>query len=277
MYEMNNMWNYKSPLPVYLLPEELQDFTHCVVAATKSSEETVVPVVLSAAAAAVQALVDVKTPYGSFSKPTSLNVAVILRSGERKSAVRECVLPAFEEFEQGLITEEASDYVDLNLTQYQSHPFIVEKASEEGLIDLFNKGAKSAFVAPDEGKLTLQRLDMPAACKRYDGSTIRALTRKHGAIALPDRRTSVCLLIQDKFFEEFMQKKGDLLIESGLMPRTLLSFATQPATMRAQYSISPKRNQDPKTHPFQDRIRTLLKDYARSLRDPTFRRELSFP
>jgi hypothetical protein len=265
---MNNMLNYKKPYPVHVLPEVAQDFTHCTVAATDSLAEAVGPVLLSAAAASMQALVDVKTPYGPFTKPTSLNVGVVIRSGKHKSVVLECFLPTIEEFEQGLLHDKAQDSED------KAPQFIIEKGTEAGVIDIFRHGTKSAFFASDEGIQMLRQLDMAAACKRYDGATIRTATQKNGSVVIPGTRSSVCLLIQDKPFSNYMKKKGDILIESGFMPRTLMSFASQPASMPAQYSILPSRHKDPKTHPFQDIIRDNLKATARSLCDPAFKRSV---
>ena len=154
----------------------------------------------------------------------------------------------------------------------QFHPMVIEKSSEPGVIDLFSKGAKSIFYALDEGALLLQRMDFPAFCKRFDGATIRHITRKDGAIVLPGTRASVCMLIQDATFNRFMSKKGDQMIESGFLPRILMSFATRPPINNCHYFASPKLLQDPQTHPFHERVRSLLWDYANSLSDPASKR-----
>ena len=257
--------------PLQFLPIGIQGFVRSVAASTQASEALVAPVVLAAVAAAVQGVVDVKTPYGA-TMPTSLFFGVIARSGDRKSSVLKQVSTAFDEFEQGLLRESEHKTNDINSTQLQSHPFLLEEASESGVVDLFRQGAKSVFYALDEGALLLRRLDIPALCKRFDGATIRHISRKEGSIVLADRRASVCMLIQDVTFNRFMKKKGELLIESGLLPRMLMSFATKRSSIDAQYLPSREQLVNPQNHFFHDRVRSLLKEYINLLRDPRLKR-----
>lgn len=260
----------KPPYPVRYLPSEIQDFNQCVVASTKTSDDLVAPIVLSAAAAAVQGVVDVKPPFGG-TMPTSLYFGVKVRSGERKSSVLKHVLVAFEEFEQDVLTGMGSD--NSNAINPKGHPFILQKATESGVIDLFRQGAKSAFYALDEGALLLERIDLPAFCHRFDGATIRHITRKEGAIVLPDRRASVCMLIQELAFNKFMSKKGDRMIESGFLPRMLMSDATGRPMTSVHRFVSADQFGDPLTHPFHGRVRSLMNDYANLLGEPASKRQ----
>ena len=272
MYEMINPYHFKPAYPVHCLPADLQDFIRCVAATTQASDALVGPVVLAAAAAAVQGVADVRAPYGSSSMPTSLFFGVIARSGDRKSSVLKLATTAFEEFEQGLLIPEGSKPVDLDSMPLHPHPFLLEDATEQGVVDVFRQGAKSVFYALDEGALLLRRVDIPALCKRFDGATIRHISRKEGSIVLADKRASVCMLIQDVTFNRIMNKKGELLIESGLMPRMLMSFATNASAMGMQQFGTPQRLQDPQAHSFHDRVRSLMKEYASSLDDPASKR-----
>lgn len=181
-YQSNYM--YKPSYPVQNLPSEMQDFIQCIVASTKTPVELVAPVVLSAAAAAVQGVVDVKPPFGG-SMPTSLFFGVVMGSGYRKSSVRDLAFLAFEEFEQGRLAVDEQGGADSRSVEPQSHTFLIEKSTKQGIIDLFRQGAKSVCYAPDEGGMYLDNLDLAFACKRFDGGTIREITQTNPLC--PDR------------------------------------------------------------------------------------------
>ena len=259
--KISDKWFLNSDYPVHVLPMGIQDFIRCVVASTQASEALVAPVVLAAAAAAVQGVVDVITPYGS-QMPTSLFIGVIAKSGDRKSSVLKQVSVAFEEFEQqGL---ELVEYKQ-SFTQTGSHPFLLEETTEKGVVNIFRQGAKSLFYALDEGALLMKNLDIPSLCKRFDGSTIRINTLKDGSIVLADKRASLCMLTQDVTFDRIMSKKGHLLIESGLLPRMLISFASERKTLSNQF-IPLRPCENTPRHFFHERIRELMAEYSRILK-----------
>lgn len=256
-----NSWHSNQQYPVSVLPPSIQSFILQVCAATQTSPNLVAPVVLSAMSAAVQGIVDIESANG-FPMPTSLFFGVVVPSGERKSSVLQHVTPAFEDFEQGRLGTD------------KEHPFLLEQTTEQGIIDLFREGAKSIFFALPEGGQMLKAVDHSAFCKRFDGATIRHTTRKNGTLILPDTRGAVCMLIQDVTFGRHMSKKGELLIESGFLPRMLMSFPTNQPVNRIDQHTSVIGNENPRTHPFHSRVRALLSDYANLLRNKEQSRQL---
>lgn len=193
--------------PVDCLPLELGHAVYAVMADTKAPAALVAPIILSATAAAVQGVADVQAPYSDSENrmPTSMFFGVIARSGDRKTSALKQVTGPFEEFEQGLLD------TDLDCTAAASHHFLLEEATEKGVVDLYRAGAKSLFYALDEGALLFKRLDVPALCKRFDGSTVRHTSRTDGTFFLKDTRASVCMLTQDVTFDRIMKRKGDEL------------------------------------------------------------------
>lgn len=268
---MNTNFHQNDRYPLEQLPQDIQSFIQSVASSTNTPPELVAPVVLSAAAAAVQGVVDVKSPNGLV-MPTSLFFGVTARSGDGKSSVLRMVTSAFEEFEQGLLISNKAEHLGESVESACSHPMLLEEASEAGVIDLLRQGAKSVFYSLDEGALLLRRMDIPALCKRFDGSTIRHLTRKEGAIVLADRRASVCMLVQDVTFARVMKQKGEIMVESGFLPRMLMSFSTKHFLQTVPNFLPPLYNQDPQNHSFHDTARHLLVEYGNSLRDPNFKR-----
>ncbi|TYK71031.1 DUF3987 domain-containing protein [Comamonas sp. Z1] len=266
---MNEYFN-KAVYPIDALPCALRDFADSVVASTQSTYDMVVPVMLATMSAAVQGVVDVRTPYGT-KLPTSLFVSVIAKSGDRKSSVLNRMTLGFEEFEKGNLKE-------ISLPGWPAqealggHQFLIEEATEKGVIDIFKEGAKSVFYSLDEGALLFKNLDIPNLCKRFNGDTIRNVSRTNGVVFLHDRRTALCMLTQDVTFERFMKKKGELLVESGLMPRMLISQASiQNGPIGGFPGFKFHKNSD--DHKFHQRIRELMVVYAKSLRIVNYNRQ----
>lgn len=264
------MNNY--PYPAYVLPPLLKDFADCVVSATKSSYEMVIPVILSGASAAVQGVVDIKTPYGEI-MPASLFSFVIAKSGDRKSSVLKKVMKGFEDFENGKINKNAFPGWSEQPETFKKHQFLIDDATSKGVIDIFKNGASSLFYALDEAALIFDKLDMPYFCKRYDGTPINEVSRTHGAIRLIDRRVSLCMMTQDVTFERFFKKKGDLLVESGLMPRMLISQATAQNNHNGWIPVS-TNEEKVDGHGFHQRVRDLMREYARTLESDKIARKL---
>ncbi len=257
--------------PTAFLPQMLQDYAAGVVLATQSTYEMVVPVMLSAMSAAVQGLVNVRTPYDSV-LPTSIFSFVIAKSGERKSTVLKKVLAGFEEFERGKIP--VNSMPGWSSEGYlKSHPFMIEDATSKGVTDIFKDGAYSIFYALDEAGLILKKLDMPSLCKRFDGSTINEVSRKQGPIILHDRRVAMCMLTQDATFADFKKKKGEIICASGFMPRVLISQSCG----TSNWIGSPSESKSLENHEFNTRVKQLMRTYAKSLEiDELKRSEIHF-
>lgn len=257
--------------PTAFLPQMLQDYAAGVVASTQSTYEMVVPVMLSAMSAAVQGLVNVRTPYDSV-LPTSIFSFIIAKSGERKSTVLKKVLVGFEEFERGKIPVNTMPGWS-NEGYLKSHPFMIEDATSKGVTDIFKTGAYSIFYALDEAGLILKKLDMPSLCKRFDGSTINEVSRKQGPIILHDRRVAMCMLTQDATFADFKKKKGEIICASGFMPRVLISQSCG----TSNWIDIPYESKSLDKHEFNIRVKKLMRDYAKSLEiDELKRKEIHF-
>lgn len=257
------------PYPVQYLPARFRAYIDYLCDRTQTPVELVAPVVISAAAAAVQPLLDVEMPYGAV-VPTGLYVLQVVTSGDRATAVLREVKKPFEEAELGLSNPKPSvaSLFDNPPTLPSKHPptpqILVEKSSDHGIVELLSAGSYSLFHILEEAGLTLNRMSFPAPCKRWDGDTERHNTRELGAVVLRDRRTSMCLVIQKLPFDRFMAKRGDLAVESGFLPRTLISF---PSSNQGYRRVGGSQNSQPQV--FEERQRELLRRYQSSLRSGT--------
>lgn len=91
-------WPVATPFPLNAFPPKLRDLIWELHVNTKAPVEMIAPIVLGAAALAVQNLVNVQRPNCAPS-PTSLNILVIAGSGEGKSSVLHPVMQPFHDFQ----------------------------------------------------------------------------------------------------------------------------------------------------------------------------------
>lgn len=266
---MMKSFNYNSqlPYPVYHLPDEIRDFVYCVRDATQAKEALIGPIVLATMAAAVQGVVEISTPFHTV-MPTSLFVCATAVSGDRKSTVVKQACYGFEDFERRV---QGRSMKGSNYTELGAHPFILEDATESGIVDLYANGAQSLYHVMDEGAILMKHLDIPTLCKQFDGAPLRVM-RKHCATLVHDTRTSLCMTIQDRIFDQMMSgKKGPVMVESGLMPRMLMSFTSNmPNGFVKAHNV-----RNPREHSFHQRTKGLMHDYSEKLQSSSPKDKIS--
>lgn len=245
--------------PTACLGELGADFAQCVANNAQTKYEVVGPVTLAAMSSAVHGVLDIQTPRHS-TMPTSLNVCVVAASGMRKSAVVNCAFHGFKDFEKLYTRYQSPDSSNKNLNYQElgSHPYILEDASEAGIVDHFENGAKAAAIVLDEGGMLQARIDNQRMCKRFDGADLRVI-RHHRTVLLPDTRTTFCMTVQDAVFDNLLKsKQGKTMVASGAMPRMLISYATRAPSF---FHFGSPQGTNPSEHPFHHRVRELMKDY----------------
>lgn len=248
------MMNKASPYPLHCLQSLGSDFAKCIADATQAKTALVGPVVLAAMAAAVQGTVDIHTPFFTV-MPASLYVSVIAESGMRKSTVIKHAFHGFRDFEAAF---NGCQTGEMNFCEIGAHPYLWENTSESGIVSLFGNGAQAAAIVMDEGGMMAKHLDIQSMCKRFDGSDLRVI-RKHQIIQIPNTRTTFCMAVQDAVYAEFLEgAQGKMMMPSGLHARNLYSFTK---TSFVYSGCSGKRVSDPKTQPFNTRVRELMNDY----------------
>lgn len=248
------MFQERSLYPINCLGELGSDFAKCIAQNAQAKDALVGPVVLAAMSAAIHGSVDILTPMHSI-LPTSLYVCVVAASGMRKSTVVDRAFHGFREFEDDYVNNIDSDssYQDLG-----SHPYLLEDASESGIVDHYENGAKASVLLMDEGGMLKGRMDSQRMCKRFDGGDLRVI-RHRRMVLVRDTRTGFCMTVQDAVFDDLRKsKEGRMFVASGLMPRFLISYATK----SSQYGILPSDvDQNPYNHSFHERVRSLMHDY----------------
>ena len=262
------MYQNRNSYPINCLGELGNNFAQCIAHNAQAKHALIGPVVLAAMSAAVHGSVDILTPMHSI-MPTSLYICVVAASGMRKSTVADRAFHGFSDFEDGYVrnTIKEFSYQDLG-----SHPYLLEDASESGIVDHCKNGAKASALLMDEGGMLKGHLDSQRMCKRFDGSDLR-VTRHSRMVLVRDTRMSFCMTIQDPVFDAWRKsKEGKMLVVSGLMPRFLISYATH----SVEYGIV-RSTQDlnPFSHPFHDRVKSLMRDYQAVLQETVNRKQIT--
>lgn len=214
------------------------------------------PLVVAAASAGVQGLVDVQSPFGE-PIPTSLFFVVTPRSGDRVTHVTRKIIAPFLEFEGGDLRPENAIKAE---GSFVPHQMLVEQATEQGVIDLQAAGANAIYAVLDEGDAFFKSPNISAWCKRWDGDVVRHNTRTAGAILLRGKRAAMCVSVQEQVFKKIMQRKGDQLLASGFLPRTL--FAMPPSLQGCRDSYAIRAGFPVQEQEFSRRLRVLLSQYA---------------
>jgi len=261
------MIDLKKPYPVDCLGRLGSDFAHCVSNNASAKNALVGPVVLSAMSSAVHGVIDILTPRHT-TMPTSLYVCVVAASGMRKSTVVKQAFHGFRDFED---IYESNEDESLNYKKLGSHPYILEDASESGIVNHFHDGAKASAMILDEGGMLKARLDNQRMCKRFDGGDIRVM-RHNRMVIERDTRNTFCMTIQDEIFSNLLKsKEGKMMVASGTMPRCLISYATKSAVQ--SYS-NRNINENPLNHSFHNRVRKLMEDYSSILMNSSQREQI---
>lgn len=253
---MNEFMIQAAPYPTDALPPILGNFVRHLCFSVQVPPELASPLVIAAASAVVQGLVDVESPFGSVI-PTSLFCLAIPRSGDRVSVLMRKINMPIIEFEEATLKRAAGIE---GAVPFASHQMILGQATEQGIIDVQVAGGDSLIASTDEGDAFFKRMDIPSWCKRWDGDVVRHNTRTAGAIRLKGKRTAMGVTVQYGIFEDIIKRDGKRLLASGFLPRTLFSM---PPTLQG-YRQSPEftscasAQEDEFTH----RLRALLADYA---------------
>jgi len=259
---------HAAPYPTHMLPTILETYIRHLCLFVQVPQELAGPLVVAAASAGVQGVVDVQSPFGG-AIPTSLFCLVTPRSGDRVTHLMRKINAPFLAFEEGNLGESDAIKGEEGIL---AHQMLVGQATEQGVIDLQVDGANSLYAALDEGDTFFKSLNIPAWCKRWDGDVVRHNTRTAGAILLRGKRAAMCVSVQEQVFKKIMQRHGDQLLASGFLPRTLFAMPSSLQGFRDSYVTS--FGLPPQEQAFSRRLRALLSKYAEKQRTGAIEREI---
>ena len=235
------------PFPMDALPAILGDYGRVIQRCTQAPDAIVGNSLLAAASLAVQPYANVMLPYGA-SVPTSLYVATVAESGERKSAVDRLALHAHATFEKTKADEqreaiEQHNRLDKKAKETQAIPreavFLASDPTVEGLCKLLHAGLPSVGVFSAEGGRFLgghgmsdeTALRTAAGLSLFwDGAPVDRVRAGDGSSKLFGRRVALHLMAQPR--ATFQWLSNPVLRDQGLFSRCLVAYPKSTAGTR---------------------------------------------
>jgi Protein of unknown function (DUF3987) len=236
-----------SPFPMDALPAVLADYGRVIQRCTQAPDALVGNSLLAAASLAVQPHANVLLPHGA-SVPTSLYIASIAESGERKSAVDRLALHAHAAFEKTMSDVQREAVEQRNrlpkaemekIEMPRESVFLASDPTVEGLCKLLHAGLPSIGVFSSEGGRFLGGYGMSddAALRTaaglslfWDGAPVDRVRAGDGASKLYGRRVALHLMAQPR--AAFQWLRNPVLKDQGLFSRCLVAYPQSTAGTR---------------------------------------------
>lgn len=133
-----------------------------------------------------------------------------------------------------------------------------QSITERPMMDSLRGNGRCIAILSDEGETVLKggaTNKMAPLNKAWDGSKVLTFERADDIIEVTNPRVTISFMVQDKVFNDFMRKRGDLARGSGLLARFLISYPESTQGFRYMSLQDPVWNHLPKFH---QRIAELL-------------------
>jgi hypothetical protein len=128
---------------------------------------------------------------------------------------------------------------------------IRQSITERPLMAALRGDNKCIAILSDEGSIVLNggsTSKLAMLNKVWDGPSLLTFDRADDSIEARDPRATVSFMIQDKIFQEFMSKRGDMARESGFLARFLVSRPASTQGFRYMSLDEPVWEHLPKFH-----------------------------
>lgn len=154
---------------------------------------------------------------------------------------------------------------------------VYQSVTERPLMEGVEGNGKCVVILSDEGSIVLNggaTTKLGTLNKIWDGPELLTFDRADGSIEARDPRVTVSFMIQEKLFKDFLDKRGEIVRQSGFLARFLVSWPASTQGYRFMSLWDPVWDHLPKFH---HRMNELLDaTAARRSAGETERRLLSF-
>lgn len=233
------------------------DMMEEVIQKTMAPPEMVLTLLLTTISAVVQTKAKVKIPRIGV-VPTSIYAAIEALTNERKSRVnrdlnkalrdwehkinqeREQLAAASEEAEKASVKRKKSD----KPKKPDRFQIIIKDSTGAGLMKAILAGNKNLYQDADEGKKTLMLLVAAMYCMAWSGDS-HVVNRASESFVLENSCLSLCVMIQPGQFSKVLERKGEELLDSGFLGRTLFTCvnSTQGQRLTNPYEQEPEESE----------------------------------
>lgn len=154
---------------------------------------------------------------------------------------------------------------------------VYQSVTERPLMEALEGKGKCVVILSDEGSIVLNggaTTKLGTLNKAWDGPELLTFDRADGNIEARDPRVTVSFMVQEKLFKEFLDKRGEVVRQSGFLARFLVSWPASTQGFRFMSLWDPVWEHLPKFH---GRMNELLDaTAARRAAGDTGRNLLSF-
>jgi len=154
---------------------------------------------------------------------------------------------------------------------------VYQSVTERALMEALQGDGKCIAILSDEGSIVLNggaTNKLATLNKAWDGPSLLTFDRADDSIEARDPRVTVSFMIQEKLFQDFMNKRGEIARESGFLARFLVCWPASTQGFRYMSLDEPVWKHLPKFHL---RMNELLEaTAARRNAGDTSRKLLSF-
>lgn len=172
---------------------------------------------------------------------------------------------------------ELEEHAAAEPTAPQRNRLIYQSVTERPLMEALQGSSKCIAILSDEGSIVLNggaTNKLATLNKAWDGPSLLTFDRADDSIEARDPRVTVSFMIQEKLFQGFMEKRGEMARESGFLARFLVCWPASTQGFRFMSLDEPAWEHLPKFH---QRIEELLEaTAARRKKGDMSRKVLSF-
>lgn len=172
---------------------------------------------------------------------------------------------------------ELADHLKTKPRKPKLRRMIYQSVTERPLMEALEGDGNCVAILSDEGSIVLQggaTQKLGTLNKAWDNPSVMTFDRADGNIVARNPCVTVSFMIQEKLFQEFLNKRGEIARQSGFLARFLVSWPASTQGFRYLSLYDPVWEHLPKLH---QRMNELLEaTAARRASGDASRRTLSF-
>lgn len=175
------------------------------------------------------------------------------------------------------LRRELKDHAELEPGRPERARIVYQSVTERPLMEALQGDGKCIAILSDEGSIVLNggaTNKLATLNKAWDGPSLMTFDRADDSIEARDPRVTVSFMIQEKVFQEFMNKRGVMARESGFLARFLVCWPASTQGFRYMSLDEPVWEHLPNFHQRMDEL--LEATAARRKAGDTSRTTLSF-
>lgn len=175
------------------------------------------------------------------------------------------------------LRRELKEHAEAEPSKPERSRIVYQSVTERPLMEALQGNGKCIAIVSDEGGIVLNggaTNKLATLNKAWDGPSLLTFDRADDSIEVRDPRVTVSFMIQEKVFQEFMDKRGVMARESGFLARFLVCRPASTQGFRYMSLDEPVWEHLPKFHQRMDEL--LEATAARRKAGDTSRRLLSF-